>query len=365
MSRVVAVTGAAGFLGWHLRVLAATRDGVELRVVDRETADDPQQLSRVIDGCERVIHLAGVNRGTDDEVREGNTRPADVLALALSACKAPPAVAFANSRQAGNGSVYGTAKEEAAETLREVAERLGSGWSDLRLPNLFGEHGRPFYNSVVATFCHLLASGGTPEVHEDRPVELLHVGEAAALLLDAEPGGVTAPAGTVLGVREIATRLSSVAETYSRAEIPPIADRFSVDLFNTYRSFCAPVREALPLPRHEDERGALVEAVKAHGGTGQTFFSTSCPGVTRGQHFHLRKVERFVVVEGEADISLRRKFSSEVVTYHVSGERPVAVDMPTMWVHNITNTGPGPLLTLFWANDIFDPGCPDTYPEEV
>jgi UDP-2-acetamido-2,6-beta-L-arabino-hexul-4-ose reductase len=118
-------------------------------------------------------------------------------------------------------------------------------------------------------------------------------------------------------------------------------------------------------PRHSDVRGDLVEAVKVHGGGGQIFLSTTRPGVTRGQHYHLAKAERFLVLRGEAEIRVRRLLHDDVTTFRVSGDRPVFVDMPAMWAHDITNVGHGELLTLFWSNELFDPGRPDTYPEKV
>lgn len=353
----VAVTGAQGFLGWHLRVLASARGDVEVVALDRATCDDPVALASALDGCDRVVHLAGSNRGSDDDVALGNTRPAAVLAEALTRCANVPSVAFANSTQSGNGSVYGSAKAQAADTLRAAAV---NGFDDVQLPNLFGEHGRPFYNSVVATFCHQLAAGEVPRIEHDRSMDLLHARSAAAALLDG--GSVV---GTPSTVSELLATLCDYSSVYSTTEIPALRDAFSVDLFNTYRSFCSPMAPAPRLARHSDQRGALVEAVKVHGGTGQCFFSTSLPGVTRGQHYHLRKVERFVVLEGEAVISLRRKFHTEVVEHRVSGADPAAVDMPTMWVHSLTNVGSGPLLTLFWVNDLFDTANPDTYAEAV
>lgn len=362
----VGVTGADGFLGWHLRVLAATRGDVDLRLLDRRVCADEGTLAQAVDGLDRVVHLAGVNRGDADQVREGNLSPAEILARAVGACERAPELSFANSTQSGNGTVYGTAKERAAETLRGAAAQAGVGFVDVRLPNLFGEHGRPHYNSVVATFCHELAHGGRPRVDQDRPVHLLHARGGAAALLDTACGdGASAPSGFTVTVSELLETLAGHAETYGRAEIPSLPDGASVDLFNTLRSFYSPVRSPASLPRHADQRGALVEAVKVHGSTGQCFFSSSLPGVTRGQHYHLRKVERFVVVQGEAVISLRRMLHPGVVAHHVSGDDPVAVDMPTMWVHNIRNVGSGPLLTLFWANDLFDPLAPDTYPQDV
>ncbi len=148
-------------------------------------------------------------------------------------------------------------------------------------------------------------------------------------------------------------------------EIPPIPDRHAVRLFNTYRSHCFPDHFPIRPTRHGDPRGELVEVVRAHGGGGQSFCSTTRPGHARGEHFHLAKVERFAVLRGTAEISLRRVGYREVVRFPVSGGEPVVVDMPTMWAHKITNTGPDELLTLFWANEIFDPARPDTYPEPV
>lgn len=361
----VAVTGAGGFLGWHLRVLAAARGDIDVVPISRAAMENPESLATLIDGCDRVVHLAGVNRGSDEQVREGNAHIAEVLAAAVARCERPPDVAYANSTQCENGSVYGSAKAAASATLRSAAEDAGSGLADVQLPNLFGEHGRPFYNSVVATFSHQLASGVAPRVENDRELDLLHARTAASALLDSAPGNTTTLTGASVTVRGLFDSLSGFAATYRRAEIPPLIDGLAIDLFNTYRSFCSPLAPAPRLPRHVDDRGALVEAVKVHGGSGQCFFSTSRPGVTRGQHYHLRKVERFVVLKGEALISLRKKFDGEVVQHRVTGEDAIAVDMPTMWVHNITNTGNGPLLTLFWTNDLFDPSAPDTYAETV
>jgi UDP-2-acetamido-2,6-beta-L-arabino-hexul-4-ose reductase len=266
---------------------------------------------------------------------------------------------FANSTQAGNGTPYGDSKAAAADILAEATRWCGSEFVDIKLPNLFGEHGRPHYNSVVATFCRTRAEGGTPQINEDRALDLVHVQDAAKALLGLPEKDLVPARRTV---RELAAKIKGFSVTYGRAEIPDLSDPFDVKLFNTYRSHC-PVGPK-PLPKHEDARGGLVEAVKAHGG-GQTFFSTTRPGVTRGEHFHLSKVERFVVLQGTAEIRLRRVLHEEVTRTSVRGDEPVAVDMPTMWAHNITNVGTDDLLTLFWTNEIFDPNNPDTYAEKV
>jgi UDP-2-acetamido-2,6-beta-L-arabino-hexul-4-ose reductase len=364
MTTALAVTGAAGFLGWHVRVLARALGWPEPVAVGRDELADPDRLAATLNGADRVLHLAGANRGEPNDVAAGNLGPAQALADALRRCSVPPrTVAFANSVQAGNGTPYGESKAAAAAVLRDAAAVVGSVFEEIRLPNLFGEHGRPFYNSVVATFCNVLEAGGSPEIHEDRTLDLLHATDAAALLLGFEvPGGGAAHRCTVV---DLAGRLARFAEVYRTGEIPELTSDFDIRLFNTYRSHCFPDHYPIRLQARADVRGELVEAVKVHGGGGQVFFSSTRPGVTRGEHFHLVKVERFVVLRGEAEIALRRVLHDEVVRFRVSGAEPVVVDMPTMWVHNITNVGDSELLTLFWSNDLFDPVRPDTYPERV
>jgi len=360
------ITGGFGFLGWHVRVLARALGLPAPLLVDREDFASPERLAEVIDGADRVVHLAGVNRGEPSEVAAGNIELAGALARAIQQCTTPPKrVSFANSVQAGNGTPYGDSKAAAADVLAEATRWSGATFEDVGLPNLFGEHGRPHYNSVVATFCSLLATGSTPRMDEDRMLDLMHATDAAALMLGVEPPAGPSVPPVRRSVSQLAGQLSEFAAVYRDGQIPVLPGAFDVSLFNTYRSHCFPAHYPIALPRHADARGELVEAVKAHGGGGQTFFSTTRPGITRGQHFHLAKVERFLVVRGEAEIALRRVLHDDVVRFRVSGREPAIVDMPTMWAHSITNVGTEDLLTLFWANEVFDPASPDTFAEPV
>lgn len=363
----IVLTGAGGFLGWHVRVLVRALGWPEPTTLSRADLADPVSTASRISGADRLLHLAGVNRGDPADVAAGNVELAAALARGLRQCPVPPkTVVFANSVQAGNGTPYGDSKVAAAATLANALP--GScDFDDVLLPNLYGEHGRPFYNSVVATFCRLLADGEAPEVRDDRELTLVHALDAAARLLGVASSGAWDAAMPALriGVRGLADRLAGFARVYRASEVPPLLDRHDVRLFNTYRSHCFPGHYPLRLARHTDRRGELVEVVKAHGGGGQTFVSTSRPGIVRGEHFHLGKVERFVVLRGSAEIALRRVGHREIVRFRVGGDEPVVVDMPTMWVHNITNIGDDELLTGFWANELFDPASPDTYPEQV
>jgi UDP-2-acetamido-2,6-beta-L-arabino-hexul-4-ose reductase len=361
MTGVVAIVGGSGFLGWHVRVLMRTLGLPEPRLVGRDDLNGgAQRLAAVLNGTERLLHLGGVCRGTDEQVRDGNIAMAAALDAALVRCAQPPKeVVYANSVTAGDGTAYGDGKRRAAEVLDGTASAIGCTLRNVALPNLFGEHGRPFHNSVVATFCHQLATGQRPTVHTDRPLDLLHATDAAAHLLDA---AVPLRPTTRVGVHDLAQRLQAFAATYHDSRIPHLQDAFAVQLFNTFRSHATLLHD---LPGHRDHRGELFEAAKSTSPAGQVFVSTTLPGQTRGHHYHLNKIERFVVLRGTAEIRMRRLLDDGVVRVQVRGDHPQAVDMPVKWTHSITNTGDDELLTLFWMNEIFDPDRPDTYPEQV
>ena len=361
----VALTGANGFLGWHTRAALHEADA-SIHTIAVGDAFDLDAAARAVSGSSRLVHIAGANRGTDEEVRDGNVRFAAQLAEAIRQAAVPPTVVvFANSTQSCNRSVYGESKAEAARTLAAAATAVGAEFENVLLPNLFGEHGRPFYNAVTATFSHLLAGGETPTVQDDKELTLLHAQDAADVLI----GNVQSTDLRGLEVRETVVgllgRLSDMAALYRRGEIPDVAAKFDRDLFNTFRSYTFPAQAPVRLTRHADARGSFFEIVQSHGGSGQSSFSTTQPGISRGDHFHRRKIERFTVLAGAATISLRKLFTDDVVEFEVTGDKPVAVDMPTMWSHKITNTGTDVLYTSFWSNDIFDPKAPDTISEAV
>jgi UDP-2-acetamido-2,6-beta-L-arabino-hexul-4-ose reductase len=358
----ILLTGAAGFLGWHTRVrLRALTDHEVVSV----TRANWLELPELMDGADTVIHVAGINRGTADVLEQGNPRLAEDVVTAIRRSGARPVVVFANSIHADADTPYGLGKRRASTILGDGVRAAGSYYVDVRLPNLFGEHGRPEYNSFVATFVDCVVNDRRPDI-VDRPVNLMHVQEAAGLLLDGLTGqSVNVPAGTQSTVQGVYDRLRQFSDLYAGGDIPPLLSELDLDLFNTLRAARFPGCYPIPLVRRADHRGGLTEVVRSHGGQGQTFVSTTRPGITRGEHFHLRKVERFAVVGGRARISLRRLFDHRVVSFDVDGDAPVVVDMPTLWAHNITNTGDQELLTVFWTSELFDPERPDTFAEPV
>lgn len=364
----VAITGGHGFLGWHTACRLRAIHGVEPLRLGREDCADPERLARALAEVDAVLHLAGVNRaGSEEEVERGNVALAEALVGAVVRRARPVDVVYANSVQATLDNPYGRGKAAAARILGEVVRAGGGNFADLLLPNLFGEHGRPAYNSFVATFAHEVAAGRRPAVTGDREIPLLHAQAAAGELITAigsdEERVVDAEPRTISGVLSL---LEQAHALYAeRGEVPPLPGRFEVDLFNTYRAAAFPHMWPLAPQVHADARGDLFETVRAHGGTGQAFVSTTRPGQLRGDHYHLHKVERFFVVRGEAEIRLRRLLHDDVVTFRLSGDRPSFVDMPTLWVHHIENVGDSELVTMFWADQLLDPDNPDQYPEKV
>ena len=367
----IAVTGANGFLARHLRVrMQALAPDETVVTIGREVLNDADALDEALAGARAVVHLAGVNRGEDAEVEAGNVRAADHLVASLRRAGGSPRLVFGNSRQVGKPTPYGRGKARATEILAAWADRAGACYVDVVFPNLYGEGGRPDYNSVVATFCHRLATGDEkPKIDVDRELEFLHAQDAAAVLIehlgDGSVGGIVRPAGTPLRVSEILCRLEDLAATYRTGRFPDLSDPLTLRLFNTYRYYLHPLAFPMQLTAHHDRRGSFVETAQVLGGASQSSFSTTEPGVTRGNHFHLRKVERFVVVRGRARIDIRPVWDSRVATFEVTGDEPAIVDMPTLHTHNITNIGNDLLYTVFWINELFDPNDPDTFAEAV
>lgn len=362
----VAITGAGGFLGWHTRALLHVTGETDVRRFSLGRAFDTRAALNAIHGVDRVLHLAEVTCAPDDEIGRGNRALAGQLAGAIRAADAPPrTVVFAGSVQAGDGTVYGQAKAAARDVLMAAALEVGAEFVDVVLPDVFGEHGLPFSSSVAATFCHLLSTGRRPVVREDRELTLLHVHDAASVLVGFEHAEAVADLATRSSVTDLRDRLTLMAGLAARGDLPDLSSTFDRDLFNTLRSSVFEVRPTLETKGAPDARGRVTPLVRSHGGPAQTALSITLPGESRGRHVHLRKVERLVVLGGSARVRMRRLLSDEIVEFDVSGGRPTTVDVPTLWSHEIVNTGSTPLATLTWSNELETQRNCDTYDEPV
>lgn len=372
MKRIV-ITGAKGLIGWHTHArlhaanCAANFKGeptpFDIVALDHAAFEDGDTLRTALNGAQAVLHFAGVNRAPDDEVEAANPAIACRLVQACDAVGVEPHIVYANSTHASSDTPYGRSKRIAGELLSQS----GRKYTDLVLPHIFGECARPRYNNVTATFIEAVISGEFPDINPDGRVSLLHAGAAAQAAVDAVTNGTDGPLrpeARVIAVTDLFAILQKFHADYQANIYPDLRDPFIVALFNSYRAALYPNGLPRPIKLNTDARGTLFEAVKGGGG-GQTFFSTTMPGVTRGDHFHLNKIERFLVVQGEAVIRIRKVLSDEVWEYKVSGDAPTPIDMPTLHTHSIANTGNIELLTLFWTHDLFDPANPDTFADKV
>jgi len=372
MTKVV-ITGAAGLIGWHARArlhavnCAARFKGepqpYDIVALDHAGFDDFKLLTEAVAGADLILHFAGVNRGGEAEVEAANPRIAETLLRAIEAAGSSPHVVYANSTHASSDTPYGRSKRGAAERF----SASGLSFTNLILPHIFGECARPYYNNVTATLIDQVIKGEKPSINPDGVVHLLHAGAAAQAAIDAGlagQAGELAPAGRRTGVPALYELLLDFHRSYTANVFPDLGNPFHAALFNSYRAALYPDGFPRPLKLNTDKRGTLFEAVKGGGG-GQSFASWTEPGVTRGDHFHLDKVERFLVLDGDAVIRIRRVLGGPVWEYRVSGAKPAPVDMPTLHTHSIENVGNRPLLTLFWTHEIFDPSAPDTFADPV
>lgn len=368
----VAVTGAQGFLGRHILDRLHRETAFKAVGIGRTEFTDLQRLADLLQGCEFVVHCAGVNRGEPAFVEFANVELAARLTEALDKCAAKPSLlVYTSSTQELLDNPYGRGKRRAGEMLAAWGRGSGVAISSLVIPNVFGDGGRPFYNSVVATFCHQVAQGEEPKIIENRRVPLVYVNRVVERIIELVQA--TAPAAgsieikpdTEILVSELLAKLRQYRlALVEQGAVPALGSRFELELYHTFRAYLgAAALEWRAQPR-SDARGTLFEVIKQVG-AGQVFFSTTKPGVTRGNHYHTRKIEKFCVVQGEAIIRMRRIGTSEVLEFPVSGAVPAAVEMPVYFAHHIENTGPGELVTLFWTNEVFDASDSDTFMEDV
>lgn len=370
----VGITGQAGFVGTHLYQLMGTRPELYTRVpFEDEVFQDEARLREFVRSCDAIVHLAAVNRDPDPQViYDTNIRLTDQLIAAMEAEKVTPHVLFSSSTQETRDNPYGASKRECRKHFIDWAKRTGAAFTGCVIPNVFGPYGRPFYNSVVATFVHQLTHGLQPNIQVDGMVNFVYVGDLCECMLEIIRKGERAderpiPYGRACKVSEILSALEGFKASYlEKGELPALHDRFDVQLFNT---FCAAIDHKTFFPfklkMNTDDRGTFVELARLGNLGGQVSFSTTHPGITRGNHYHTRKIERFAVVKGKARIELRRIGTSETLSFELDGNAPAFVDMPVWMTHNITNIGEDDLYTVFWINEPFDPTDPDTFFEKV
>lgn len=368
----VLVTGAKGFIGRNLiAALRARKDGPAVYEYDTDTPVD--KLDAYCADCSFVFHLAGINRPKETfEFMEGNFGFTSVLLdkLRKHANRCP--VLLTSSTQATLSNPYGESKKAGEEALFAYGQEVSTPVYVYRLPNVFGKWCRPNYNSAIATFCYNIARDLPITVNDPAAaLTLVYIDDVVNELLNAlknrpmRDGAYCRVAVThSLTLGEIVERIRFFRESRESLGIPDLADSFTKKLYSTYLSYLPTEQFSYSLRMNVDARGSFTEILRTVD-RGQFSVNISKPGITKGNHWHNSKVEKFCVVSGRGIIRFRQIDSDEIVEYHVSGETIDVVDIPPGYTHNIENVGNADLVTFMWCNEGFDPSNPDTYFLEV
>jgi UDP-2-acetamido-2,6-beta-L-arabino-hexul-4-ose reductase len=362
----IVITGARGFLGRNLAAHLRERKDCQTLVLGRDSSS--QDWIDALGQADVVFHLAGVNRPQDvSEFDTGNFGLTAQLCATLRALRRAPKIVFSSSIQAGLANPYGISKAKAEEELQRFAAETGASICIYRLNNLFGKWCRPNYNAVTATFCHHIANDLPISISDpDREVVLSYVDDVVEFFLaelDAQTcahGGEHEVRSRRITLGELAGRIQEFHEMRTTLKLPEMREWFSRALYATYLSYVPSAELEQRLEIKADQRGSLAEFIKQPS-FGQIFVSRTGPGITRGNHYHHTKTEKFLVVEGEALIRMRHIDGGPVAEYRVTGSAYQVINIPPGHTHAITNLGNGEMVTLFWSSEIFDPSRPDTF----
>ena len=369
--KTIGITGMAGFVGSHLRDRLAREKDIELMPYNDSFYDNRDAFIEFAKKTDVIVHLAGVNRDEPGVVYQKNIELMEKLLACADAARSTPYIIFSSSTQIDRDNEYGRGKKRAMELLEQWSNNKNAPAVSMVVPNVFGDGGRPFYNSVIATFCYQLTHGQEPTIIQDGQMTMIYINdlvEEIYRLIENPPSGYRvehiAPRAGVK-VSEALALLNRYKDAYyGSGMVPAIGSDFERDLYNTFITYMDAVDWERHLKLNTDERGSFVEVFKLENG-GQVSFSTTRSGITRGNHYHIRKNEKFCVVSGHARIKLRRIGTDKVIEYLISGDKPSWVEMPIYYTHNITNVGNTELVTLLWINEHFNPDDPDTFFEEV
>lgn len=369
----IGITGQEGFIGQALfNTLSLHPNEFERIRFERAFFDDENKLVKFVQQCDVIVHLAALNRHHDPEViYKTNILLVQKLIQALEISKTKPHVIFSSSLQEEKNNVYGRSKKEGREILASWAKKSQALFTGMIIPNVFGPFGNPYYNSFIATFSYQLTHNEQPRIDIDGQIKLIYIDELINCFLSHIRLKTSNPFLVINSTSE--HRVSKILELlekykfhyFDKGMIPELKSTFEINLFNTFRSYIN-YSKYFPVKyiRNIDNRGSFVEIIRLCVG-GQVSFSTTSPGITRGNHFHTRKIERFSVIKGNALIQLRKIGDCNTFDYYLTGEEPAYVDMPVWYTHNIKNIGDEDLYTIFWINEFYDSSDADTYFEIV
>lgn len=379
----ILITGAKGFIGKNLVAqLNNIKEGKakhsslgsELVIFEFDKDTDPSLLDAYCKEADFVFHLAGVNRPKEQsEFMEGNFGFTSELLDTLKKHNNTCPIMISSSIQAELDNPYGASKKAGEDLLFDYSKETGAKVYIYRFPNVFGKWCRPNYNSAVATFCHNIAHDLPVQVNDpNHPMTLVYIDDVVEELVNCLAGNpnkdeeyckVATEHQIKLG--EIVELIQSFKDSRTSLQVPDLSNPITKKLYSTYLSYLPEDKFSYPLKMNVDERGSFTEFLKSPD-RGQVSINISKPGITKGEHWHHTKNEKFLVVSGKGVIRFRKiDEPSEVIEYYVSGDKLEVVDIPVGYTHNIENLGESDMVTVMWVNEVFDPEKPDTFFERV
>ena len=388
----ILITGSNGFVGKNTVVALKEANKYEVLTIDRNNTEE--ELKQSVIDADFIVHLAGVNRPKDNkEFYEGNGGLTEKIVGYLRENNKNTPILITSSTHAVLDNDYGKSKKQSEDALIKYSDECNAKVYIFRLPNLFGKWCRPNYNSAVATFCYNIAHD--LDVWVNDPVielSLVYIDDVVASIIDCiedeniiklknidEEVAITTTGASSIQIDkyyyEVTTvykrTLGNIVDSLKMFRnmrksllIPDLSDGFNKALYSTYLTYLEEDDFSYYLDKKEDNRGWLAELVKSEQ-FGQMFVSKTHPGITRGNHWHHTKTEKFIVIQGQAAIRFRKLDEDKVIEYIVDGEKPQVLDIPPGYTHSIENIGQDEVITLFWSNEMFNPEKPDTYFLEV
>ena len=362
----ILVTGSKGFIGSNL---ACRLEELKYKVFEFDLGCGDDSLKQFVSDADWIVHLAGVNRPlTADEFQNGNVNLTKRLLDVVRETGSQAPVIFSSSTQAALNNPYGISKKQAEDLFFEFSRTTGHPVYVYRLYNAFGKWCRPNYNSVIATFCHNTANGLPIQVNEAAPaIDFVCVDDICDSFIKIIQGDGKGSMDILYSephyrrtLHEIADLLYSFKASRDNHMVPEINDPFAKKLYSTYLSYLPENEFSYPLDMHKDYRGSFTEILKTEG-YGQISVNVSKPGITKGNHYHHTKNEKYLVVHGTCEIRFKKIGTDKVISYVVSDKKLEVVDIPCGYTHSITNIGKDDSVTLMWANELYDPEHPDTY----
>lgn len=379
----ILITGAKGFIGKNLVAqLTNIKEGKakhpslgsDLTILEFDKDSDPSLLDTYCKEANFVFHLAGVNRPKEQsEFMEGNFGFTSELLDTLKKNNNICPIMISSSIQAELDNPYGVSKKAGEDLLFDYSKETGAKVYIYRFPNVFGKWCRPNYNSAVATFCHNIAHDLPVQVNDpNHPMTLVYIDDVVQELINClvekankEGGYCKVATEHQIKLGEIVELIKSFKDSRTSLQVPDLSNPITKKLYSTYLSYLPEDSFSYPLKMNVDERGSFTEFLKSPD-RGQVSINISKPGITKGQHWHHTKNEKFLVVSGKGVIRFRKiDEPSEIIEYHVSGDKLEVVDIPVGYTHNIENLGESDMVTVMWVNEVFDPTQPDTFFERV